>query len=48
MYVLYKGTGNDRVEIGWFDNFPDAQCALEAELKKKDGQTITIESEGEE
>ena len=48
MYILYRGIGNDQWEpVGYFDEFPQAVCALEEEIKKKDGQTMRIEKEDE-
>lgn len=49
MYVLSKEIVKDCWEpVGWFDEFPEAVCALEDELKKKDGQTMKIEKEDEQ
>lgn len=48
MYILYRGMASDEWQpVGWFDEFPDAVCALEEELKKKDGNRMKIEKEDE-
>ena len=49
MYILYKRTGYDHWEpIGYFDEFPDAVCAMQAEMEKKDGDAMMIKKEGED
>ena len=54
MYILYKGieSGNDGKHqwqaFGYFDTFPEAVCAMQDELMKKDGNAFFIKKEGED
>ena len=46
MYILYSGIGEHEWQaVGYFAEFPDAVCAMEEELKKKDGTRMKIERE---
>lgn len=48
MYILYQGIGKDEWQaVGYFAEFADAVCAMEEELKKKDGNRMKIEREVE-
>ena len=48
MYILYQNIGPDQWEpVGFFDTFPDAVCAMQEELRKKDGKAMMIKREGE-
>lgn len=49
MYILYRGTSEDEWQpVGFFAEFPEAVCAMEEELRKKDGQRMKIERDGED
>lgn len=48
MYILYRGYAEDEWQaVGYFAEFPEAVCAMEEELKKKDGNRMKIEREDE-
>lgn len=48
MYILYQNTGIDQWQaIGYFADFAEAVCAMEDELRKKDGKAMMIKREGE-
>ena len=46
MYILYRVTDEGQKQpVGFFYEFADAVCAMEEELRKKDGQRMEIEKE---
>ena len=46
MYILYRVTEEGHKQpVGFFYEFADAVCAMEEELRKKDGQRMEIEKE---
>ena len=46
MYILYHEIGPDQWQaVGYFCEFPDAVCAMQEELQKKDGGALKIEKE---
>lgn len=48
MYILYKNIGFDEWQaVGYFCDFPEAVCAMQEELTKKDGIAMKIEKEDE-
>ena len=49
MYVLYRGMiGGPLEPVGFFDSFPEAQCAYEEERKKEDHDHFVIQREPDE
>lgn len=51
MFILYRDIGQDnnqeRQAVGYFFEFPEAVCAMEEEIRKKDGIRMKIEQEEE-
>lgn len=51
MFILYRDIGQDNNQewqaVGYFFEFPEAVCAMEEEIRKKDGIRMKIEQEEE-
>lgn len=51
MFILYRDIGQENSPewkpVGFFFEFPEAVCAMEEEIRKKDGIRMKIEQEEE-